>query len=160
MFQKIVGWINKALSAIGAGILAVLMLVTGADVVGRYLLHRPIVGVYEISELAMASIVLLGWGNAQTKKSHIDIDLLYVRMPRGIRIILDFLIPSLGIVLFFFIGWQSINFVSDSISWHEVTDMLNIPVWIFKLLMFFGSAAISLQFISDIVSTCHGLTGC
>jgi TRAP-type C4-dicarboxylate transport system permease small subunit len=155
LFQRWVGKFSSFLGAVGAGVLAALMLITGVDVVGRYVFHRPFIGAYELSELAMAMVVLLGWGYNQALKGHVDIDLLYKRLPHSIQKILDFLIPSLGLSLFIFVSWQSINFVMDSIGWHETTEMLHIPVWIFKLMIFIGAVAISLQFIADIITSCQ-----
>jgi TRAP-type C4-dicarboxylate transport system permease small subunit len=155
LFQKSVRRFSYVSGAVGVAVLIVLMLTTGVDVIGRYVFHRPFIGAYEISELSMATVVLLGWGYTQAEKTHIDIDVLYTRLPRAVRTVLDFLIPLLGLVLFVFIAWQSINFTMDSIGWHEATEMLHIPVWIFKLLIFIGAVAISLEFIVDIIATCQ-----
>lgn len=155
MFQRVVGRLSSVLGAVGASVLVVLMFTTGVDVVGRYVFHRPFIGAYEVSELAMASVILLGWAYTQTQKGHVAIDLLYKRLPRGIQVVLDFLIPLLGLVLFVFVAWQSVNFVIDSIGWNEATEMLDIPVWIFKLLISIGAVSISLQFVADILNACQ-----
>jgi TRAP-type C4-dicarboxylate transport system permease small subunit len=155
-------WIEKSsyfLGSVGAGVIFALMLITGIDVIGRYLFHRPLVGAFEMSELALAIMVLFGWGYNQAIKGHVDIDLLYKRLPRSVQTILDFLIPLLGLTLFVFIAWQSINFTLDSIGWHEATEMLHIPVWIFKLMMFIASVSLSLQFVVDIVTACQKVKG-
>lgn len=159
MFQRWTGKLSSFLGAVGAGILVVLMLITGIDVVGRYLFHRPLPGAYELSELAMAMVVLLGWAYNQAVKGHVDIDLLYNRLPRSIQNIIDFLIPLLGLTLFVFIAWQAINFTLDSIGWNETTEVLDIPVWILKLMIFIGAAAISFEFIADIITACQKLKG-
>jgi TRAP-type C4-dicarboxylate transport system permease small subunit len=135
------------------------MLITGIDVIGRYLFHRPLVGAFEMTELALALMVLFGWGYNQAIKGHIDIDLLYKRLPLSVQTVLDFLIPSLGLVLFIFVSWQAINFTLDSIGWHEATEMLHMPVWIFKLMIFIGSVSISLQFVVDIITACRKVKG-
>jgi TRAP-type C4-dicarboxylate transport system permease small subunit len=153
-------WIEKFsyfLGSIGAGVVFALMLITGIDVVGRYLFNRPLVGAYEMTELALAIMVLFGWGYNQAIKGHIDIDLLYKRLPRGVQTILDFLIPSLGLALFIFVSWQAINFTMDSIGWHETTEMLHMPMWIFKLMIFVAAVSISLQFVVDIITACRKL---
>ncbi|MFP3975037.1 MAG: TRAP transporter small permease [Dehalococcoidia bacterium] len=152
MFQRLVGKLNNVLGAVGAGVLFVLMLITGVDVIGRYLFDKPLTGAYEMTELAMAIIVIIGWGYTQVEKAHVDIDLFYNRLPHSIQTILDFLIPLLGLALFVFIGWQGINFTMDSISWGETTEMLHIPVWIFKLMISVGALSLSLQFMADIVT--------
>jgi TRAP-type C4-dicarboxylate transport system permease small subunit len=159
LFQRVTRRFSSVLGAVGAGVLVVLMLTTGVDVVGRYVFHRPFIGAYEVSELAMAGIILLGWAYTQAEKGHVDIDLLYKRLPRSIQTVLDFLIPLLGLTLFVFIAWQSINFVMDSIGWNEATEMLDIPVWIFKLMIFIGAVAISLQLVADIVTACQKAKG-
>ncbi len=155
MLQK---WIEKSsyfLGSVGAGVIFALMLITGIDVTGRYLFDRPLVGAFEMTELALALMVIFGWGYNQAIKGHIDIDLLYKRLPLGVQTILDFIIPLLGLVLFIFVSWQAINFTMDSIGWHETTDMLHMPVWIFKLMIFIGSVSISLQFAVDIITACR-----
>jgi TRAP-type C4-dicarboxylate transport system permease small subunit len=151
-------WIEKFsyfLGSVGAGVVFALMLITGIDVIGRYLFHRPLVGAFEMTELALAIMVLFGWGYNQAIKGHIDIDLLYKRLPLSFRTILDFLTPLLGLALFSFVSWQAINFTMDSIGWHETTEMLHMPVWIFKLMIFIGSVSISLQFVVDIITACR-----
>ncbi len=159
MFQRVVRIIGKVLGAAGAGFLVVLMLITGIDVVGRYVFQRPFMGAYELSELCMASVTLLGWAYTQAQKGHVDIDLVYTRLSRGTRTVLDFLIPLLGTALFVFVAWQSINFVMDSIGWHETTEMLKIPVWTFKLIIFIGAVAILLQFVADLITACQKAMG-
>jgi TRAP-type C4-dicarboxylate transport system permease small subunit len=151
-------WIEKFsyfLGSVGAGVVFALMLITGIDVIGRYLFNRPLVGAFEMTELALAIMVLFGWGYNQAIKGHIDIDLLYKRLPLSFRTILDFLTPLLGLALFSFVSWQAINFTMDSIGWHETTEMLHMPVWIFKLMIFIGSVSISLQFVVDIITACR-----
>jgi len=143
------------LGSVGAGVIFALMLVAGVDVVGRYVFNRPLLGAFELSELALAIMVLFGWGYNQAVKGHIDIDLLYKRLPHGAQTILDFLAPILGLSLFVFVSWQAINFMMDSIGWHETTEMLHLPVWIFKLTIFIGAVSISLQFVVDIVTACQ-----
>jgi TRAP-type C4-dicarboxylate transport system permease small subunit len=131
------------------------MLITGIDVVGRYVFSKPLLGAFEMSELALAVVILLGWAYTQSVKGHIDIDLLYNHLPNGTKTVLDFFIPLLGLLLFSFVSWQGILFVIDSLGWNETTEMINIPVWIFKLMIFVGAFSISLQFIADIVTVCQ-----
>ncbi|MGD9116973.1 MAG: TRAP transporter small permease [Dehalococcoidia bacterium] len=135
------------------------MLITGIDVIGRYLFHSPLVGAFEMSELALAIMVLFGWGYNQAIKGHVDIDIVYKRLPHGFQNILDLLTPLLGLALFIFISWQAINFMMDSIGWGETTEMLHMPVWIFKLTIFIGAVSISLQFLVDIITACQKLKG-
>jgi TRAP-type C4-dicarboxylate transport system permease small subunit len=157
LFEKWIERLSKFLGSIGAGALVVLMLVTGVDVVGRYVFNRPLMGAYELSELALAVVILLGWAYTQSVKGHIDIDILYNRFPRPVKTVLDFFVPLLSLLLFSFIAWHGILFVIDSLGWHETSEMIDIPVWIFKLMIFIGAVSISLQFIVDIITACKKL---
>jgi TRAP-type C4-dicarboxylate transport system permease small subunit len=157
LFEKWIERLSKFLGSIGAGALVVLMLVTGVDVVGRYVFNRPLMGAYELSELALAVVILLGWAYTQSVKGHIDIDILYNRFPRPVKTVLDFFVPLLSLLLFSFIAWHGILFVIDSLGWHETSEMIGIPVWIFKLMIFIGAVSISLQFIVDIITACKKL---
>lgn len=159
MFEKITRRFSSILGAVGAGVLGVLMLITGIDVVGRYVFQRPFTGAYELSELSMASVVLLGWAYTQVEKAHVDIDLLYNRLPPGFQKALDLVIPLFSLLLFVFIAWQSVNFISDSIGWHETTEMLDLPVWIFKMLITIGAVTLSLRFLVDFITACKNLKG-
>jgi TRAP-type C4-dicarboxylate transport system permease small subunit len=155
-------WIEKLsyfLGSVGAGVIFALMLITGIDVVGRYLFQSPLSGAFELSELALALMVIFGWGYNQAVKGHVEIDLLYKRLPQGVQTILDCLIPLLGLSLFVFVSWQAINFTITSIGWGENTEMLHLPVWIFKLMIFVGAVAISLQFVVDFVAACQKVKG-
>ena len=158
-FEKTTRTISNALGAVGAGVLFALMLITGIDVVGRYVFKSPLTGAYEMSELAMASVVLLGWAYTQVEKAHVDIDLVYNRLPPFLQRFLDLLIPLLGLTLFVFITWQSVNFVNDSIGWHETTEMLHLPVWVFKLLITIGAVSLSLRFVTEFITACKRLKG-
>jgi TRAP-type C4-dicarboxylate transport system permease small subunit len=157
LFEKCTERLSKLFAYIGTGALVILMLVTGIDVVGRYIFNRPLVGAYELSELSLAIVILLGWAYTQSVKGHIDIDILYNKFPKSVRTVLDFFVPLLSLLLFSFIAWQGITFTIDSLGWHETTEMINIPVWIFKLMIFIGAISISLQFIVDIITACKNV---
>ncbi len=155
MFKKIVNFFNrKVLSTIAAFSLIFVMAITGIDVFGRYVLGKPLIGAFELSELCMATIVFLGWGFTQSEKFHIEIDVVYNKMPELTKKILNVLMPILGLALFFFMGWQSIIFIKDSMALHETTDMLGLPVWPIKSFMLIGSVAMVLQFFIDLIENC------
>ncbi|HDP79747.1 MAG TPA: TRAP transporter small permease [Spirochaetes bacterium] len=159
MFDKLTRGFSNILGALGAAMLAGLMLITSYDVVARYVFKKPFMGTYELSELAIAAVILLGWAYTQVEHAHVDIDLLYSRLPRFVQKGLDLFIPLFGLCFFVFISWQSINFVSESIRWRETTAMLRLPVWTFKLLMSAGAITISLRFLSDFINSCKTIKG-
>lgn len=159
MLQRWIEKLSYFLGSVGAGVIFALMLITGIDVVGRYLFQSPLPGAFELSELALALMVIFGWGYNQAVKGHVEIDLLYKRLPHRVQTILDCLIPILGLSLFVFVAWQAIKFTLVSIGWGENTEMLHLPMWIFKLMIFVGAVSLSLQFVVDFVNACQKVKG-
>jgi TRAP-type C4-dicarboxylate transport system permease small subunit len=62
-----------------------MMAVTTTDVVGRYLLNRPLGGAFEITEIAMALVIFAGLALAAAAREHITVNLLEARLPPAVR---------------------------------------------------------------------------
>ena len=76
--------------SISMGILSVVMFLGAADVIGRYSLDVPIKGAYEFSQAMLAAVILFSWAYVQSKKGHVSIDLLVVRLPHRVQAAIDF----------------------------------------------------------------------
>ena len=53
-------WFDVALGAAASLLLLVMMLLTFADVLGRYVFNTPLRGAFEITELALLSLIFAG----------------------------------------------------------------------------------------------------
>jgi TRAP-type C4-dicarboxylate transport system permease small subunit len=152
-YLLIKAWIrrfNYAIAMAGTALVFITMFITTADVIGRYF-RMPLPGAMEISELALGVMVFLGWAYTQAEKGHIAIDILFKRLPRRARNILDVIIPLVGLVLMGLIGWRAIWFGMDSKSSLEQTVDLGIPVWPFKLMILIGAVTLCLELIFDVI---------
>ena len=67
-FEKVVRNVCNIFNYIGMMLLFILMVQGFADVIGRYLFKRPIIGTMERGEVLLALMVFLGWG--YTQKNH------------------------------------------------------------------------------------------
>lgn len=91
--------------------IVVMMLLTTADVIGRYLFNAPVIGTHEITEILMALVVLLCLPSSQRLNVHVGVDLLeeYLKQRdkqnslRAVRVF-NLLVPLL---LFGIITWSS-----------------------------------------------------
>src|SRR5687767_9801347 len=75
-----------------AGVLAGagMMLLTSADALSRYLLNRPILGAYEITEkYLMVALIFLGLSYAFRGGAFIRVTFLVDRLPRRARLVAD-----------------------------------------------------------------------
>ena len=80
--------LTRVVGNIGAGIIAVMMLLTVTDVVGRRVFNQSVSGAYELSELMLIIVVFFSMVHCQFLKGHITIDLVVTRLrPRTQHII-------------------------------------------------------------------------
>ena len=64
-------WLDRVLGIPAAIVLFMMMVLTCVDVVGRYVFGSPVKGVYEITELSLATLVLVGFPLVTYRREHI-----------------------------------------------------------------------------------------
>jgi len=128
-----------------------LMLIGAGDVLGRYLLNKPIRGTMEISEILMGGIVLLSWAYTQRNKGHVAVELFISLYSPRMRAIVNFITLFLSFVLFAVITQQSASMALR--YWHEqrVLPTLDIPTAPFHALVPIGAAFLCIEFIIQMV---------
>lgn len=141
---------NLIVAIVGATLVFLTMFVTTFDVVGRFF-RIPFQGTMEISEMALAVMIFLGWAYTQAEKGHISIDIFFKILPRRVRNILDIINPLLGIALLSLVAWQSIKYSMDTKVSLIRTENLGIPVWPFQFMIFIGAVTFCLQLVFDFI---------
>lgn len=157
IYENIKTWIQKFnyfVALVGATLVFLTMFITTIDVVGRFF-RRPFLGTMEISELALAVMVFLGWSYTQAEKSHISIDLFFNMLPKRLQKILDLIHPLFGIALLSLVAWQSVKYTLDAKASLMETENLGIPFWPFHFMMFIGAITFCLQLVFDLVDACR-----
>jgi TRAP-type C4-dicarboxylate transport system permease small subunit len=106
---------------------AAMMLLTSADALSRYLLNRPILGAYEITEkYLIVAMVFLGLSYAYRGGVFIRVTFLLDRLPRGARVAADYASHAVSVAyaLLFLVatGRQAVRALSDT------TTMTTLPV--------------------------------
>ncbi|HWP25734.1 MAG TPA: TRAP transporter small permease [Xanthobacteraceae bacterium] len=133
------------LLALGAGgVLLLLMFVTVADVVLRYVFNAPLASVWELTEFSMSVIVFFGMAYCGWTGGHISIDLLEKWLERPS---LRFLPPLLAFAsgfLFAVVAYRATLETLDTIN--QVSNMLRWPHYPFRFTAAFGSALLSAVF--------------
>jgi TRAP-type C4-dicarboxylate transport system permease small subunit len=149
--------ISKVAAIIAAVVLAVMMMLTVADVCGRYFFNRPIKGTWEIIGLLLVCAGSWGLGYCQMQKSHISVTVLLERFsPRGQAIIRS-LAYLIGLVGFSLLCWRVLLLAQRYFTTMKsyVTDTLEIPYSPFMLLLSIGAGIMALMLIVELV---HSLT--
>ncbi|MBI5248033.1 MAG: TRAP transporter small permease [Desulfomonile tiedjei] len=123
-----VKWLSSFLSMIAGVILLVMMGVTLADIVLRYL-GRPIVGAYEIVAFLGVAVIALALPRASILKTHVYVDLLIDKLPAKSRKVLRVVTRILVFSMFLVAAWYFILMGKSYIATKTVTMSLKVPFY-------------------------------
>ena len=132
------------LARLGAFALAIMMLLTFADVIGRYFFDAPIVGTVEITELLMGLIIYTGVGMTTFARGHIQVDIVVGYLSPRRRAIADLLALSVTIAFSLLIFWQLCIKAIDTFSVNDQTQVWFLPVWPVSFTMAFCSLFVTI----------------
>lgn len=105
-----------------------MMMLTIVDVIGRYLVSRPLIGATEMTELLLAAIIFVGLPAASLDDEHITVDFISARTPPAIEPFRRALIGIVSAGVLAVVCWR-LWIVGDNLSGYgAVTDSLDIPV--------------------------------
>jgi len=157
-FNKLVNRVSKVLEAIinglawvGAGALVLMVLVVVANVVGRYLLRKPVLGAVEMVGLLTVIVVFCVLAFTEAKGAHIVVDILVSRLRGRAQTILASIMSFLGAVFFIIMGWQAWDLTLANLSpIVRTTGVLSIPFAPFMLIMAFGCVLFSLELLTHV----------
>ncbi len=151
MFRTIAKQIQRVsagLNGVSAAAIALIMLLTCADVVLR-LFGRPIPGTYELVGYFGAVIVAAAMAWTSVERGHISVEMLVDRLPRRARHVVEALGASAGAVLFSLLAWQCRIYAADLMESGEVSPTLGVATWPFVGCIALGSALLALVLFVD-----------
>lgn len=152
LLNKVVRPVSGVLHGIGVAVLVVIMFLTAADVIGRYVFNRPILGAVELIEFMMAIVVAFCIAYCAVMKGHVRVELVVERLPQRAQAIIDSITSLLGFGLFSLIAWRSfvhLNVVFDS---KATSLVLLIPVFPFVGVVTLCSAMFALVLLADFLN--------
>ena len=68
-------WVGPVLAFVAAALLMALMLLTCADVAGRYFFNHPVYGAFELTEMMLAALIFAGLPLVTLRNEHVTMDL-------------------------------------------------------------------------------------
>jgi TRAP-type C4-dicarboxylate transport system permease small subunit len=152
-FEKVMTLTSRILNNIGMAFLLLLMLLITTDVLLRTILNQPIRGANELAEFMMIIAVYLAVAYAQRMKAHVAIDLLYSRFPKRAKMIVDCFIYLLSLIICSLIAWQAFVNMKRLLGIHRVSDVLNLPVAPFQLVLAIGFIIFCLVLLFDFLDS-------
>lgn len=135
-----------------SGVLFMVLMFLGAgDVLGRYIINKPIRGTLEISEILMGGIVLLSWAYTQRIQGHVSVDLFIAQYPSRLRALANFLTLFLSLVFFVAVTKQSTVIALRCWQEHRVIPTLDIPTGPFHALVPIGAVLLCIEVIVQMI---------
>ncbi len=129
----------RALALVACLMLFAMMVVTFADVVGRYFLSAPLPAAYELVSLGMPGIIFCALPLVNLREEHVTVDLLDHVTPPALRRLQGVVVNLVTAGAMAFLAWRLAIRASDQARYTEVTEALWLPLWPFSA----GMAALS-----------------
>ena len=149
--NKIAYPISRAISRVGAGILALMMFLTAMDVLLRYFLNRPISGALALTQYMMVVIVVSGLGYCTVEKGHVRVEVFIERFPLKTQTILNVITSLLSLGLFVLITRQAVVYTGLLLDANLTSPVLFIPTFPFAIILALGTAVFCLALFAEFV---------
>lgn len=127
--MKYAKWFSDVLKKIAGLSLLGMMLLTCTDVVASFLGY-PILGSEEMVALWASVLLAFSLPAAHIARTHVGVDLLYMKFTRPMKKITDIFIKTVSCALFFLIGWQCYQYALELRAAGEVTMTLQFPSYL------------------------------
>jgi len=121
-------FLSAGLEIISGTALMLIMLLTGADIVGRALSY-PIPGTYEIVSFSGALVIGLAIPVTSRVRANVCVDIVYERVSKTARTVLHIMTRLMVMVLFVLLGFAIVSLGFDLRDSGEYTPMLKLPFY-------------------------------
>ena len=131
-------WERRADAVLGiaaSALLFCMMVLTFFDVVGRYLLNRPIRGAFELTELGLVVLIFAGLPLVSHADEHVTMDFIDRILPDRARRAWIRIMHAVCAAIMFFLAWQVWIKANRIAGYGDTTDVLLIPVGPFVYFM-------------------------
>lgn len=118
---------------LGALLMALLCVITFANVLTRYLTNVSLAITEEFSVVMMVMLALLGAGAAFAKGGHLRMGFAADRLPPKARLALEALVLLLGAVLFGLLVWFGARLTWDEYRFDVGSSGLGAPQWLYTM---------------------------
>ncbi len=97
----------------------------------RFLFHKPILGVPEMTEFLNVILICGAMLFTQLENGHLEVSFVTERFPARVQIIIGACINFISMILCFLMSWQSFIIAQEMRINGELSDTLRIPIYPF-----------------------------
>jgi TRAP-type C4-dicarboxylate transport system permease small subunit len=134
------------LSYVNICFLVVLTVVTVIDVIARYVFNTSFLDAITLSSNLLAVINALALPGITLRRGHVQVDLVYDRLPAGVRRGLDSINSLLAGILFFLLAWFAFARATHSFHRGFYRGWMKVPEYPAKYLFAFGCLLTAVTF--------------
>jgi TRAP-type C4-dicarboxylate transport system permease small subunit len=140
--------VSRGLSWVAAGASIIMMLLIVINVVGRFILRKPLPGTIEIVEMLTAALIFSSLAYTEHLRRHIHVDLLVSRLPRRAQAVLASVMYFFSGVFFIVMAWQGGILIYDSVTpLVQASHVLSIPEAPFLFVVALGSLLLGIELL-------------
>jgi TRAP-type C4-dicarboxylate transport system permease small subunit len=149
--ERVLGHFEKWSTHVAVLSIFIMMVLTTADAIGRYLFSFPLVGAYEITEKYLMIIaVYLGASYTYRGGSTIRITLLVDRLPRGVKMVLHVFAQVFSLCYSFFLIVPAVQAVLRVYEQRITLSSPQLPLWLPYTAIPIGLLLMSLFMLRDL----------
>jgi TRAP-type C4-dicarboxylate transport system permease small subunit len=130
MFQRLFLLTMRLLGLVASVALLLMMLLTFADVIGRYGFHRSIFGTAEFVEYLMVVTIFAGIALTTATNDHITISMFDGLFGGRAAELRRWSIVLFSIGTYLFITWELLEHAFDLLGTDKRSTVLNLPLWV------------------------------
>ncbi len=139
--------LNQVAVILSSVLVFFMMVLTFVDVTGRYFI-RPVLGGHELTYLALAVLVCLGFGSVQLEKGHIAIGVIIDRLSPRVQAAFDAITYLVMVIVLSLMTWQTVVFANRTQT--AVSGELGLPIYVFVYICAIGIALYALTTLLDL----------
>jgi TRAP-type C4-dicarboxylate transport system permease small subunit len=155
-FEKTVHKISGVFIYLSAAALFLMMMLTTADVIGRYILNSPIKGTQDLVELGLVVCAFAGLGYVTLHRQHIRADMINAVLSKRKNAILSSACFAISIPVAIALAWQTCAegfkvFVAGKAG----TPTISVPIGPFFLFAGLGLILLCVEILLDVIRYIH-----
>jgi TRAP-type C4-dicarboxylate transport system permease small subunit len=150
--QAMLSLLVRMAEIITAVLLFVMMMLTFADVIGRYVFTAPIFGAAEMIQFLLAIMIFSGLCLVNARDEHITVELLETQLDRWIPVIRPIIVQVFSVGVMAIIAYQLYQFALDAERIGSRTVVLE---WPFAIVAFTVAGLSAVSLIAQILGLLH-----
>lgn len=159
-FGKTVKYLSKVIDPLSTypvtfscAMLVAMMFLTFFDVAGRYVLNKPILGSFEITEFMMFLLTCFGLAYTAFRRSHIRVDFIFSYLSRRTALGFDIMAYGVSAIFYALVAWQSWIAAFRAMASKSTSSLLFIPVYPLIFMLVIGAGLVCLVFLRDFLNS-------